>query len=150
MPKIGHPKDFYAGLLFTAIGLGAIVWSGEYQRGTAARMGPGYFPLMLGIMLMALGVALALRALKTKGTAFPSWQWRPTAIVLGSVVLFGGIVTKAGLALSTILLIILASAASREFRWRSSLVSSAILATVAVGIFVLGLKLQLPVWPWSN
>jgi hypothetical protein len=148
--KPGHPKDFVAGLLFAAIGLGAIVLSGDYRRGTAAHMGPGYFPFLLGIMLMVLGLALALRALRIQGNPIPAWKWRPTLIVLGSVVLFGAIVTQAGLVLSTVLLIVLSSAASHEFRLKEALISSAILAAMAVGVFVLGLKLPLPILPWSN
>ena len=150
MPKLRDPKDFVAGLLFVAIGLSAIILSGDYRRGTAATMGPGYFPLVLGAMLTVLGLALVLRALRIQGSPIPAWKWRPTLIVLGSVVLFGIIVTRAGLVASTILLIVLSSTASHEFRWKESLVSSFILAAAVVGVFVLGLKLQLPIWPGSN
>ena len=150
MPKLRDPKDFVAGLLFAAIGLSAIVLSSDYRRGTAASMGPGYFPLILGIMLIVLGLALTLRALRIQGSPLPAWKWRPTLVVLGSVVLFGSIVTQAGLVLSTTLLIVMSSAASHEFRWKESLVSSVILAAAVVGVFVLGLKLQLPIWPGSN
>jgi integral membrane sensor domain MASE1 len=145
--RIIHPKDFIAGLLFSVIGLGAIVLGSEYRRGTAANMGPGYFPLMLGILLIVLGAALALRALRIKGEPIPVWKWRPTLVVLGSVVLFGLIVTRAGLLLSTVTLIMLSSAASREFRFKEALISSIVLAAAVVGVFVIGLKLQLPIWP---
>ncbi len=57
------------------------------------------------------------------------------------------IVTYAGIVVSTILLIVVASAASHEFRFRESLVAGAVLAALAVGVFVIGLKLQLPIWP---
>jgi hypothetical protein len=68
-------------------------------------------------------------------------------MVLGSVVLFGLIVNTVGLALSTVVLIVLASSASSEFRWKESLVSGVLLAALAVGVFIIGLKLQLPIWP---
>jgi hypothetical protein len=147
---IRHPKDFFAGVIFIAFGIAAIVIGSNYALGTAARMGPGYFPRILGILLILLGSALALRALQLHGSPIPAWKWRPTLIVLGSVVLFGMIVTRLGLVLSTIVLIVVASAASHEFRPREASVSAILLAALAVGVFVIGLKLQLPIWPWSN
>jgi hypothetical protein len=110
-------------------------------------MGPGYFPRILGMLLIALGGIIAVRGLRTDGAPIPAWRWRPTLIVLGSVVLFGLIVTRAGLALSTITLILLASTASAEFRWKEALASGIFLAVLAVCVFILGLKLQLPIWP---
>ena len=69
MSFIRHPKDFYSGLIFIAFGIGAIVIGSNYALGTAARMGPGYFPRMLGILLIVLGAALSLRALRVQGVA---------------------------------------------------------------------------------
>ncbi len=147
MRMIRHPKDFVAGLLFAVVGILAIVIASNYPLGTAARMGPGYFPRILGILLIVLGGALALRALKLKGAPLPRWYWRPVIIVLGSVVLFGFILIKLGLAISTVILIVLASAASREFRPLESAVSGILLAILCISVFVLALKLQLPIWP---
>jgi len=144
---IRHPKDFYAGLLFVAFGVAALVIGSNYPLGTAARMGPGYFPRILGILLVGLGLLLALRALKIVGPNVPKFQWRPLLVVLGSVVLFGFIVAHVGLLISTIVLIFTASAASHEFRWKEALVSGVFFALLAIGVFVVGLKLQLPIWP---
>ena len=145
--RIRNPKDFWAGLLFASVGLAAIVLGSRYNLGTAARMGPGYFPRILGMLLILLGGIIALRALRVDGPAIPPWRWWSTGMVLGSVVLFGLIVNTMGLALSTVVLIVLASSASSEFRWKESLVSGVFLATLAVGVFIIGLKLQLPIWP---
>ena len=147
MAFIRHPKDFYAGVLFIAFGVAAIVIGSNYALGTAARMGPGYFPRILGILLVTLGAILALRALKLQGSPVPSFKWRATLVVLGSVVLFGFIVEHVGLFLSTVILIVAASAASHEFRWKEALASGIFFALLAIGVFVLGLKLQLPIWP---
>ena len=68
MGFIRHPKDFFAGVLFVAVGIAAIVIAANYPLGTAARMGPGYFPRILGILLILLGCALALRALRLQGS----------------------------------------------------------------------------------
>jgi len=150
MAKIPRPKDFYAGLLFVAFGVFAIIVARNYPLGTAARMGPGYFPHLLGILLIVLGAALSLTALRGQGPPLPGWKWRPVSIVLLSVVAFGLVLTHAGLVLSTIGLIVVASTASREFRFRESLLSGILLAALSVGVFVIGLKLQLPIWPGSG
>ena len=147
MVRIRNPKDFWAGVLFVAFGTAAVVLGARYNLGTAARMGPGYFPRILGILLITLGGIIAMRGLRTDGAAIPAWRLRPTLVVLGSVVLFGLIVDRAGLALSTVVLIVLASAASTEFRWKEALLSGVLLAVLAVAVFIVGLKLQLPIWP---
>ncbi|MFI4951661.1 MAG: tripartite tricarboxylate transporter TctB family protein [Burkholderiales bacterium] len=150
MAHIPRPKDFYAGLLFVAFGVLAIVLGLSYPLGTAARMGPGYFPRLLGILLIVLGAALSVRALRGTGPPLPGWKWRPVTIVLLSVVAFGTVLTHAGLVLSTTGLIAVASTASHEYRFRESLISGVVLAALSVGVFVLGLKLQLPIWPGSG
>ncbi|MDQ6923904.1 MAG: tripartite tricarboxylate transporter TctB family protein [Pseudomonadota bacterium] len=150
MAFIRHPKDFFAGLIFVAFGLAAIIIGSNYSLGTAARMGPGYFPRILGILLLLLGAALSLRALKIKGEPLPRWYWKPILIVLGSVVAFGMVVTHLGLVLSTIGLVFASSMASPEFRPKEALISGILFAALATGVFIFGLNLQLPLWPWSN
>ena len=150
MGPIRHPRDFWSGVLFIAIGVFAVAYGSRYTLGTAARMGPGYFPRILGILLVVLGAVLALRGAKIDGEKLVAWKLRPTSVVLGSVVLFGLIVQPVGLALSTVILIVLASAASHEFRPREALVSGVLLASLAVSVFVVGLKLQLPIWPGQS
>ena len=147
MRSIRNPKDFWAGALFVAIGATALVLGAKYTLGTAARMGPGYFPRILGILLIVHGAILAFRATRTAGPPVPRFHGRPTLVVLGSVVLFGAIVQSVGVALSTVILIVTASAASPEFRPREALVVGVLLAALAVGVFVVGLQLQLPTWP---
>jgi Tripartite tricarboxylate transporter TctB family len=145
--RIRNPKDFWAGVLFSLIGAAALILGSRYNLGTAARMGPGYFPRILGILLIVLGVIIALRGLRTDGLRITAWNLRATFVVLGSVVLFGLIVNRVGLALSTVILIVLASAASDEFRWKEALASGVFFAILAVCVFIIGLKLQLPIWP---
>jgi hypothetical protein len=150
VPSIRNPKDFLAGLIFVAFGVAAIVLGSAYPLGTAARMGPGYFPRILGILLIVLGGALALRALRLKGTALPGWKWRPVLVILLSVVVFGIVLTRIGLVLSTVGLIVAASVASHEFRPKEALISGILLAALAAGVFVYGLKLVIPLWPGSG
>jgi len=147
MISIRNPKDFWSGVLFMALGIATIVLGSKYALGTAARMGPGYFPRILGILMVVLGAILALRGTRTAGPPVPRFHWRSLIVVLGSVVLFGAIVRTVGVALSTVILIVTASAASHEFRPREALVVGVVLAALAVGVFVIGLQLQLPIWP---
>jgi len=147
MLSIRNPKDFWAGILFIALGIFAITVGSNYTLGSAARMGPGYFPRILGILLIVLGAVIALSGMRVRGEAVPPWNWRATLVVLGSVVLFGYIVEKVGVAIGTVFLIVAASAASHEFRFWESLVAGILLGILAVGVFVEGLGLQLPIWP---
>jgi len=150
MAVVRSPKDLVAGLLFIATGIAAIAIATKYTLGTAARMGPGYFPRILGILMIVLGAILALRSLRVSGPPLPGWKWRPVLVTLGSVVMFGLIVNHAGLVVSTILLIVMASAASHEFRPREAVISGIALAALAVGVFVIGLKLQISIWPGAH
>ena len=147
MAKIRHPKDFAAGLMFIAFGVAAIAIGGGYPLGVAARMGPGYFPRILGILLIVLGAVVTLRALRLDGAKITLESPRPLLIVLGSIVLFGLTARPLGLVVATILLIVVSSAASTEFRWKEALISGVILATLAVAGFIWGLGLQFSVWP---
>lgn len=147
MFRIRNARDFCGGVLLVAFGFFAIVIARGYPAGAAARMGPGYFPDMLGMLLIVIGAVLVVASLRRDGPRLPRWPWRPTVVVLGSVVLFGLIVDRAGLALSTLILVFLASAASAEFRWREALASGVFLSVLASLVFIEGLKVQLPLWP---
>jgi uncharacterized membrane protein len=147
---IRHPKDFWSGALFVAIGAFALIYGTKYTIGSAARMGPGYFPRILGILLIVLGGFIVARAFRLKGAPVPVWKWRPTVMVLGSVVLFGYIVQWVGIALSTVLLIVLSSAASHEFRPKEAVISGVVLAALASAVFIVGLGVQLPIWPFQR
>ena len=147
MTFIKHPKDFWAGILYIAFGATAIIIALNYPAGTAGRMGPGYFPRGLGAILIALGLILSLRALRTKGApiAFPTFK--PLLIIIGSVIVFGIAAPPLGLVVATLLLVIVSSAASDEFRWKEALASGALMGIAAVIVFVYALGVPLPVWP---
>jgi len=148
MSFIRNPKDFWAGVLFVAFGLAAVIIARDYAVGTAGRMGPGYFPRGLGLIMTALGLILSLRALRMTGDRIRFGSFKPIFIVLGSVLAFALAAPKLGLIVATILLILLSSLASHEFRWKEAVISSLALAAATLVVFVYGLKLQLPTWPW--
>jgi hypothetical protein len=144
---IRNPKDLAAGLMFMAFGIASIVAGFDYSLGTAAQMGPGYFPRILGGLLIALGAAIAFRALTLAGTPVGFGSPAPAAIVLAAVVLFGAAVSHLGAFLSSLIVVVISSTASREFRLKEASISGAILAIAAVAVFIYGLGLQLPAWP---
>jgi hypothetical protein len=147
MSLIKHQKDFWAGVLYIAFGTAAIVIALDYPLGTANRMGPGYFPRGLGTLMIVLGAILVLRSLKLRGApiAFPTFK--PLLIVLGSVLVFGLVAPKGGLVVAVILLVLLSSLASHEFRLKEAVIASLVMSVFTVLAFAWGLQLQLPVWP---
>jgi len=105
---------------------------------------------MRDIWIGTIGAIIALRSLRLAGPPLPGWKWRPVLVVLGSVVVFGMVVNWLGLVVSTILLIVMSSAASTEFRPKEAAISGVLLAVLAVVVFVIGLKLQIGIWPGSR
>ncbi len=145
--RIRNPRDFWAGVLYIAFGLAAVVIASEYPVGSANRMGPGYFPRGLGFLLMFIGAVLTLRALRLSGAPITFPTFRPLLVVLGSVTLFGLAAPHLGIFVATIVLIIASSMASHEFRWKEAIIASLVMAAFTVAAFAWGLQLQLPVWP---
>ena len=111
-------------------------------------MGPGYFPRILGILLIVLGTIITLQGMRVPGEAIPKWHWRPTLVVLGSVVVFGLIVGedrhrhRHGLPDRRVRRPPATSSGCKE-----SIIAGVLLSALAVGVFVIGLGVQLPIWP---
>lgn len=147
MRTIRNREDFLAGLLFIAFGVAALVFSRSYPVGDAARMGPGYFPRLLGIVLVVLGTALSLRGFRAQGDAVSAWRWQPLIIILVGVGVFGLVAKWLGLIVAAAVLVVISSFAHSEFNWKEALVSGGIQGVAAVVLFVYGLGLPLPVWP---
>lgn len=126
-----------------------MVLSRGYDIGRAARMGPGYFPFLLGGLLMVIGATILVHGLSRKGKASPGRPvaWRPLLLVLASVVLFGLLLKPLGFVVSVFLLVLVSSAASHEFRPKEALVSGLILLILVSVIFVYLLQTQVPLWP---
>jgi hypothetical protein len=147
--KIKRQRDFFAGLMFIALGLGFATMALEHRMGTAARMGPGYFPFALGVLLALLGAVVLIGAIRGRAGAddIGGWDIRSLVCVIGSVAMFGVALQPLGLVLSLLLLVVASSLASREFSLGATLVSATVLALVSTVLFVYGLKLQFPIWP---
>jgi hypothetical protein len=157
--RIGHPKNFWGGIIFAAIGAAfALIAKGVpflpfmpgYTMGTPARMGPAFFPFWLGFLLFVLGLVIAFNGIRQKGgagSAFPIFHWKPNFWVLGAVVLFGLVMKPIGMLLAGVALIVVASLGSATFELRRSVILGVILSAFCALVFVAGLKLPIPLCP---
>ena len=156
--NIKSQKDFFSGLLFTAVGV-AFAWGAtKYSVGTGARMGPGYFPLMLGILMAILGGVITFKALVVEtedGDKVGSWAWKPLFFIIAANLLFGLMLgglpsikfPAFGLIAGIYALTFVASLAGEEFKFKEVAVLATILAVMSYLAFIVLLKLQFPVWP---
>jgi Tripartite tricarboxylate transporter TctB family len=155
---IKSQKDFFSGLMFTVMG-GAFAFGAQsYTIGTGARMGPGYFPTLLGVLLVILGMAVLINALRkggADGDPIGKFAWKPLFFIISANVLFGillGGLPSLGLPAMGMIagifgLTFLASLAGEEFNVKEVLILSVILSIGSYLAFVVLLKLQFPVWP---
>ena len=156
--RIKSERDFYSGVLFSAFGV-AFAWGAmTYNVGNGARMGPGYFPLMLGILLSILGLLIVFQALVVEtadGGKIGRWAWKPLFFVIAANVAFGVLLgglpsiglPAMGLILAIYALTIIASLAGEHFKLRDVLVLATVLAVGSYIAFIWALKLQIQVWP---
>ena len=156
--KIKSQKDFFSGLMFMVAGI-AFAWGATtYTIGEGARMGPGYFPLVLGILLTLIGLFITFEAMVVEtedGEVIGKWAWKPLVFIIGSNVIFGiclGGLPKIGIpALGLIVgiyaLTFVAALAGEEFKAKEVAVLATVLAIMSYVAFILLLKLQFPVWP---
>jgi hypothetical protein len=155
---IKSQKDFFSGLMFMGIGVAFAIGAKTYSVGNGARMGPGYFPLMLGIVLAVLGAAVTFKALVTEtadGDKIGSWAWKPLFFIIAANlafgVLLGGLpsikVPAMGMILAIYALTVISSLAGERFKLKDVLILATILAIGSYLAFIVLLKLQIPVWP---
>ena len=134
-----------------AIGLFALFIASGYPMGTASRMGPAYFPVVLGGLLTLIGLATTLRSLWTRGEAIQQFSIKNTALILVAVFLFGLLVRNGGFVVAVPALILVSAYASTQFRLKASLILSAAAVAFCVLVFVKGLGLPLPIFgPWLS
>jgi hypothetical protein len=145
--RLRSPKDFWAGLLFIAIAALFMGFATQYRFGDAQRMGPGYFPIIVGAILAGLGTIVAVRAFAIDGPPVPRFVARPVLVTIAAVVLFGITLDRLGLAAAIAILVIVSTYAQRAPRIGTSLVLAAVLILFSVATFVWVLGLPLQVWP---
>ncbi len=153
-----NQKDFYAGLLFCLVG-SAFGWGAlDYQVGSSGRMGPGFFPLLLGVLLALLGAVMMLRAALLQSdrlNAIGPWAWKPLVAIIAANLLFGvalgGLprlkLPALGLMGGIYLLTFVACLGGERFKFKEAALLATALAALSYLAFVLLLQLQFPVWP---
>ena len=142
-------KDFSGGLMFIGIGAFFAIGAGAYPMGTAVRMGPAYFPTVLGWILVVLGLIVFVRSFFLRGEPLPKSNFRPMIFILGSVIAFGLLLDKAGLALASLVVMMLSAMGGWDFRWKEQLVNAVFLTVMNIAVFYYGLGLPFRLWPWS-
>jgi hypothetical protein len=156
--KIKSQKDFYSGVMFAVVGVGFAWGATSYNVGSGARMGPGYFPLMLGILMALIGLAVMFTGLSVEtedGEKVGKWAWKQVCYIIGANlafgVLLGGLpafgVPAMGMIIAIYALVVISSLAGSEFDLRKVLALATILAAGSYIAFIWALKLQIQVWP---
>ncbi|ADV01361.1 tripartite tricarboxylate transporter TctB family protein [Alicycliphilus denitrificans] len=156
--KIQSQRDFAAGALFCAFGV-AFAWgAATYNVGSGARMGPGYFPLIVGLLIALLGAVITARSLivhTEDGDPIGAIAWRPLLFIIGANLLFGVLLgglpalglPPMGLIVAVYALTLVSSLAGDQFNLKSVLILATVLAVGSYVAFVWALNLQFPVWP---
>jgi hypothetical protein len=142
---MGNAKDFWAGIIYIAFGSAFVILGRDYGMGTALRMGPSYFPTILGGLLILIGVISLIRSFITPGSPLGAFALKGLVLIIASIILFGLIAREAGLVVALPVLVIISSYASIRFQWKYSLALAAGLTIFCILVFLKGLGVPLPV-----
>ena len=142
-------QDFWAGLMFIGFGLLALIVAGDYPRGTAVHMGPGYFPTWLGAIMIVIGAITAGRAWRGSGQTVGAIGWRPLLWLSAAFAAFGLLIESAGFILALLALIVASSLAGRDTRPLELAFLIVVLIAGSVALFVYGLELPYRLTPWN-
>ena len=151
--SIEKPRDLAGGLVVMTIGAGFLLSGWELDPGTSLRMGPGYFPTILSIVMIALGAVIALQGLRgaLQENSFGGVPWRGLALIIGAPLVFGAAVVGLGLAPAVLMVVLATAWASRYASLRGSLPLSLGLAAFCALLFIRLLGLPLPLMgPWLS
>jgi hypothetical protein len=140
-------KDLASGILLIAVGTAFAVGATNYDFGSSAHPGPGYFPFGLGILLAILGLVILLGARRGSGDTLGAIPWRPLAGIVGALVFFACALPRLGFFISFPVMIVITSAGGREFTWKDALLNAGALTALSHAIFIYGLELSIPLWP---
>ena len=142
-------KDLWSSLIFVATGGAAVLLVRSYPMGSALKMGPAFFPTILGALLVLIGLVVGIRALVSPGEPIAGFAWKPVAYVTISTALFGVLVRGGGLVVAIVVLTIVSALASRNFAWGPAATLAVGLAAFSVLVFVKALGLPIAaVGPW--
>lgn len=146
---IKQKQDFWSGVMFIVIGLGFAWGATSYSLGTAARMGPGYFPFWLGILMAVLGAFITLGAVREKAedVEVEKFDYKIAIIVIGSTALAGLALDFLGVYITIFLYVVASSVAAHDFNWKVAVANGVFLVLFVWLAFIKGLGLIFPLWP---
>ena len=147
--KIRSVKDFSAGLMFIVIGGMFGIGANQYPMGTAVRMGPAYFPSILGWGTVLLGLFVLIMSFLEDDNEPTHTAWRPLILVLGGVTAFAALINTGGLITATVVQIIVSALGGHEFRWKEAIISAVLMSITVWAIFDKALGLPFKLFPWS-
>ena len=142
--KSNGKADLEAGLFFMSFGTLTAVLSQQYRLGTIAQMGPGMFPMMLGVILAVLGGVILIKGLSGRGEQARPLPLKPIILITISILVFALLLLTAGLLFALPAQVIIALAASEHFTWRRAIALSAGLLAFCYGVFVYLLGISVP------
>ena len=137
-------RDFWAGLMFFGIGVMAMIIAHDYRFGSTLRMGPGFFPTVLGAILTLFGLYIMAKGFYRKEKIEGNWSLRALILLSLSMVLFGFLMEHAGFIPALVVLVIVSAAAGREFKWSEALLLTVCLGMLSLAVFIWGLGLPYP------
>lgn len=140
-------KDVLSGLLFALIGFGGLWWSFSYPMGSASYMGAGFFPALVFGALGCVGALITLKAFSAPMQRVDRLAFWPMVIVLGALVVFAFSVEKLGFILTTLIVVLLATAAVSSLSWVQRILLAGVITAFCWGVFILGLGVLIPTWP---
>jgi putative tricarboxylic transport membrane protein len=149
MVRVKSPQDIGAGVVFLVIGAAGIYFGSDLAFGTAGRMGPGYFPVLLSGLIIVVGLVMGFKGLTIEGPPIEPVQLRPILFIIAAILIFGFLIEQIGLALTAILLTIFAAYARPEVKLSETILLGVGLALFTVVVFVYVLGQALPAW-WGR
>ena len=138
-------KDFLSGLMFVAFGLAALYFGQHLAIGTTVRMGPGYVPRMLSLILLALGAVVCIVALVSGSEPVERPKWKPITLVTIGIVCFALLFERAGLIPALIVLVMISSLAGEEFKLTEVIGNIVVLSILCTIVFKVGLGMNISV-----
>ena len=142
-------KDFLAGLLMIGIGCITFYVALDYPFGSALRMGPVYFPLVLAGFFIAFGIYVGLRGLRTGEKVEGVWGWKALAYITASLVAFGWLMDRVGMIPSLVVMFFVAALAGHEFKLKEVIILATLMILFAYGVFIYGLGLPYRLFWWD-
>jgi hypothetical protein len=145
--KIQSPKDFWAGLMFMALGLFFVFAASGLSMGSVTRMGPAYFPTVLGGLMAVLGGVIFFLSLTVKGGKVPPISFRPLFFTTLALIAFGYLLRPLGIVVAVALLVAVSAFAGHGIKLKEVVIISIVLLVFSVLVFVKALGLPFPLWP---